>query len=80
MPQVTLSLDEATDAKTRAAAAAAGVSYSRWVAEIIRTRTHDEWPGQIRTLASSVRDFTRREDSGHAAAAASDSPRVPLDD
>jgi hypothetical protein len=80
MPQVTLYLDEETDAKARAAAAAAGVSYSRWVAEIIRSRTRDQWPEQIRALAGSVRDFPRREEHGTHAMEPGDSARVPLDD
>lgn len=79
MPQVTLYLDEDTDAKARAAAAAAGVSYSRWVAEIIRSRTRDQWPEQIRAMAGSVRDFPRREESPRPAPDAGDHPRVPLE-
>ena len=49
MPQVTLYLDEDTDTKARAAAAA-GVSYSRWVSDLIRARARDEWPEQILSL------------------------------
>ncbi|MCU0759736.1 MAG: hypothetical protein MUF07_11165 [Steroidobacteraceae bacterium] len=77
---MTLYLDEETDAKARAAAAAAGVSYSRWVAEIIRSRTRDQWPEQIRALAGSIRDFPRREEPETHAIEPGDSPRIPLDD
>ena len=80
MPQVTLYLDKDTDAKARAAATAAGVSYSRWVAEIIRSHTRDQWPDQVRKLAGSVRDFPRREDFCAPAVDAGDSPRIPLED
>ena len=54
MPQVTLYIDEDTDTKARAAAEASGVSYSRWVTELIRSRTRDEWPESIRRLAGCV--------------------------
>ena len=75
MPQVTLYIDEATDAKARAAAGAAGVSYSRWVADLIRSRTRDEWPESIRGFAGAVPDFPMRSaDEG-----AADVQRVPLD-
>jgi hypothetical protein len=73
MPQVTLYIDEETDAKARAAAEAAGVSYSRWVADLIRSRTRDEWPDSIRRLAGSVPDFPLR-----AIDEAIDIARVPL--
>jgi hypothetical protein len=57
MPQVTLYLDDATDAKARAAAAAAGVSYSRWVSDLVRAKTLDEWPASVRALAGEIRGF-----------------------
>ncbi len=78
MPQVTLYLDEDTDTKARAAAAAAGVSYSRWVSDLIRARARDEWRAQIRSLAGSVRDFPREQDVRPVAPG--DTPRVALDD
>jgi hypothetical protein len=62
MPQVTLYIDEETDAKARAAAESAGVSYSRWVADLIRSRTRDEWPDSIRRLAGRVPDFPLRDE------------------
>jgi hypothetical protein len=57
MPQVTLYMDDETDAKARAAAAAAGVSYSRWVCDLVRAKTLDEWPSTIRALAGEIPDF-----------------------
>ena len=75
MPQVTLYIDEDSDQKARKAAAAAGVSYSRWVVELIRARTRDEWPMAVRELAGSYRAFPLRE----AAAAITDIERVPLE-
>lgn len=75
MPQVTLYIDEDTDAKARAAAQAAGVSYSRWVVELIRARTRDEWPLAVRELAGSYRAFPLRDETGEPAA---DVERVPV--
>ena len=75
MPQITLYLDEETDAKARAAARAAGVSYSKWVGELIRSRTRDEWPETLRRLAGSRPDFPLRAAEGETV----DVPRVALD-
>ena len=75
MPQVTLYVDQDTDAKARAAAEAAGVSYSRWVTELIRSRTRDDWPALIRNLAGAVPDFPMRAFDDRA----EDVRRVPLD-
>jgi hypothetical protein len=57
MPQVTLYLDDETDAKARAAAVAAGVSYSRWVSDLIRAKILDEWPSAVLALAGEVPAF-----------------------
>jgi hypothetical protein len=54
---VTLYLDDDTDAKARAAAVAAGVSYSRWVSDLIRAKTLDEWPSGVRALAGAMPEF-----------------------
>jgi hypothetical protein len=42
--QVTLYIDVETSARMKAAAKAAGVSVSRWVADLIRAGTQAEWP------------------------------------
>ena len=60
MPQVTLYIDEETDAKARTAAEATGVSYSRWVADLIRSRTRDQWPESIQRMAGGIPDFPLR--------------------
>jgi hypothetical protein len=57
MPQVTLYIDDETDAKARAAATTAVVSYSRWVCDLIRAKTQDEWPSTVRALAGDIPDF-----------------------
>jgi len=57
VPQVTLYLDDETDVKARAAALAAGISYSRWVSDLIRAKTLDEWPSSVRALAGAIPEF-----------------------
>jgi hypothetical protein len=48
MKRVTFHLDDETDRAARAAAAAAGVSYSRWLYEqlvpTLKKRLGEEWP------------------------------------
>ncbi len=53
MGQVTLYLDSQTEKRMKAAAGAAGVSNSRWVVELIREKTSDEWPQSIVELAGA---------------------------
>jgi hypothetical protein len=59
MPQVTLYLDEETETRMKAAAQAAGVSQSKWVAELIREKSATEWPASFARLigAWADRDF-----------------------
>ena len=76
MPQVTLYLDDETDALARASAAAAGLSYSRWLADLIRSTS--DWPPEIRRLVGSVPAFPLREELGETKGV--DVPRVALDD
>ena len=66
MPQVTLYLDDETDALARASAAAAGLSYSRWLGELIRSSS--DWPPEI----------PLREELGESKGV--DVPRVALDE
>ena len=62
MSQITLYLDEATQALVDQAAAANGVSKSRWVADIIRKYAAQEWPRDCLELAGRFADFPLRED------------------
>jgi hypothetical protein len=57
MSQITLYLDDATQAIVDQAAAANGVSKSRWVAEIIRRYAAHDWPKDCLELAGSFPDF-----------------------
>ena len=73
MSQITLYLDDATQALVEQAAQANGLSKSRWVAEIIRKYAVHEWPQDCLALAGSFADFPLREEN--PAAQAADVPR-----
>ena len=60
MSQITLYLDEATQAVVEHAARENGMSRSRWVAEIIRKYANLEWPRDCLTLAGRFPDFPLR--------------------
>lgn len=75
MSQITLYLDEATQALVEQAALSNGVSKSRWVAELIRKHAAQEWPKDCLALAGSFADFPLRE-SGQSFAQPPDVPRV----
>jgi hypothetical protein len=62
MSQITLYLDDATQALIDQAAQANGVSKSRWVADIIRKYAAHEWPQDCLALAGRFADFPLRED------------------
>lgn len=62
MGQVTLYLDNETEEKMKTAAKAAGVSQSRWVADLIRDKTATEWPDSIVRLIGSWADFPSLEE------------------
>ena len=74
MSQITLYLDDATQALVEQAARAHGLSKSRWVADIIRKYAAHEWSQDCLDLAGRFADFPLREDS--AAALGADVPRL----
>jgi hypothetical protein len=53
---VTLYLDPETEARMKAAAKSAGVSQSRWVADLIREKTAAQWPDSLVKLVGSWAD------------------------
>jgi hypothetical protein len=55
--QVTIYLDDAAERRVKAAARKAGVSVSRWVAELVENRTRTDWPAEARALAGAWPDF-----------------------
>lgn len=63
MSQITLYLDETTQALVDQAAKAHGVSKSRWVADIIRKYATHEWPQDCLALAGSFSDFPLRTEN-----------------
>ncbi len=62
MAQITLYIDDATQAKLREAAAQRKVSQSQFVADLIRRATADAWPAAVLALAGSVPDFPLAEE------------------
>ncbi|MHB1100124.1 MAG: CopG family transcriptional regulator [Burkholderiales bacterium] len=74
MSQITLYLDDATQALVEQAAQANGVSKSRWVAELIRKYAALEWPQDCLTLAGRFADFPLREEN--PASPPADVPRL----
>ena len=76
MGQVKLYLDAETETKMKAAAKAAGVSPSRWVADLICKKVATSWPESIVQLAGAWADFPTAE--GIRAGLGEDAPREPL--
>ena len=74
MSQITLYLDDATQALVEQAAQASGMSKSRWVANMIRKYATKEWPKDCLALAGSFTDFLLREENPTSLPA--DVPRV----
>ena len=76
MPQVTIYLDAETAAKAKAAARAAGLSQSRWIANLIRRHAATPWPDTVRRLAGAWPDFPDAE--ALRTTLGDDVPREPL--
>ena len=57
MGQVTIYLDDESEKRLKAAAAAAGVPVSRWVSALIQNRTRTQWPESARQLVGGWKDF-----------------------
>ena len=74
MSQITLYLDDATQALVDQAAQANGMSKSRWVAQIIRKYAGHEWPQACLELAGKFGDFPLRDETAPSTSA--DVPRL----
>jgi hypothetical protein len=74
MSQITLYLDEETQALMEQAAKASGTSKSRWVAELIRAQIRRQWSAAFLDAAGSIPDFPLR--GADAAPEAADLPRI----
>lgn len=75
MSQITLYLDDATQALVEQAALAGGMSKSRWVAEIIRKHTAHQWPQDCLALAGRFADFPL-SDAASVGSLPTDLPRL----
>ena len=75
MSQVTLYLDEETDQALAQSASRAGMSKSRWVAQLIRRHAKDGWPQECLNLAGAFPDFPL-SDPASEASLPPDTPKV----
>ncbi|MGF1613947.1 MAG: CopG family transcriptional regulator [Gammaproteobacteria bacterium] len=57
MGQVTIYLDDENEKRLKAAAKAAGVPVSRWVASLVQEKAGIAWPESVRRLAGAWPDF-----------------------
>lgn len=76
MGQITIYLDDKTEAEIRAAAEAAGMSKSKWIARLIREKAGNKWPEAITRLAGAWPDLPTVEEIRHSGG--DDSKREPL--
>jgi hypothetical protein len=60
--QITIYLDDAAERRVKMAARKAGVSVSRWVADLVENRTRTEWPAEVLELAGAWPDFPDLEE------------------
>ncbi|MDQ6960804.1 MAG: hypothetical protein Q9M27_07185 [Mariprofundaceae bacterium] len=65
MGQMTIYLDDKTEAEMKAAATAAGISKSKWVACVIHEKAGNEWPDGITRLAGAWPDLPTAEEIRH---------------
>ena len=57
MSQVTIYLDRESEKRMKQAAKAAGMPMSRWLAQLVREKTRNEWPVAVREAAGAWADF-----------------------
>lgn len=62
MGKVTIYLDDEIEAKVRAAAKAENLSQSKWVAQLIKEKTADQWPESVVKLAGTWNDMPTVEE------------------
>jgi len=67
MRQLTIYMDGKTEAEMKAAATAADVSKSKWVARVIHEKAGSEWPEVITRLAGAWPDLPTAEEIRHSA-------------
>ena len=57
MGQLTIYLDTETERKMQTMVKESGMSKSKWIANLIREKTTDEWPQNIKQLAGAWKDL-----------------------
>ena len=57
MSQITVYMDFETQARMKSAAQAAGLSVSRWLAELVQEKTATAWPAEVLAAAGAWQDF-----------------------
>ncbi|PJA31744.1 MAG: CopG family transcriptional regulator [Zetaproteobacteria bacterium CG_4_9_14_3_um_filter_53_7] len=62
MGQVTVYLDDKTEAEMNSAVKASGISKSKWVARVIHEKAGSEWPEAVVQLAGAWPDFPSTEE------------------
>jgi hypothetical protein len=62
MGQVTIYIDDATEKKMLHIVEKAGISKSKWIAELIREKTATTWPENIIRLAGAWQDIPTAEE------------------
>ncbi len=62
MSQVTIYLDDNTERKMNQVIEKSGVSKSRWIADLIREKTNEVWPENIKMLSGAWKDFPSVEE------------------
>jgi len=76
MGQVTIYLNGAAERRVKAAARKSRVSVSRWIAELVESRTRTDWPPEARELAGAWPDFPDLQELRRATG--KDQPRARL--
>ncbi len=76
MGQVTIYLDDESEARMKEAAKAAGMPMSRWLTELVREKTRTDWPLAVREAAGAWSDFPQIDEL--RANEATDVPRALL--
>ena len=57
MGQITIYLDDENEKRVKKEAKSAGVSVSRWVAQLVEEKTRTAWPASVRRLAGAWPDM-----------------------
>jgi hypothetical protein len=62
MGRITIHLDKETEEKMRAFIKSKGISQSKWIANLIREKLHNEWPDSVVALSGAWADFPSVEE------------------